>query len=122
MSLSTRLPGASRCRARSALDSAAAASRLEHAAAAKSKSWKLIEARPALQRAFPPMRDVGTGYIIGQIWRSRHIRLKVSPRAVQFSTLSRYLEEVVDVEPGPPSGVFDVFARAGAKRIVGEGA
>ena len=46
----------------------------------------------------------------------------IEPRAVQFSILSRDLEEVVDVEPGAPSGIFDVFVLAGAKQIVGEGA
>ena len=47
-------------------------------------------------------------------------RVNAMSRAVQFSILSRDLEEVVDVEPGAPSGVFDVFVRAGAKQIVGE--
>jgi hypothetical protein len=31
-------------------------------------------------------------------------------------------EDVFDVEGGAPSRVFDVFARPGAARIVGEGA
>jgi hypothetical protein len=42
--------------------------------------------------------------------------------AVRFSIQFRDLEELVDVEAGAPSGVFDVFVPSGAKQIVGEGA
>ena len=43
-------------------------------------------------------------------------------RAVQFSIQSRDFEDVVDVEGGAPSGVFDVGVLSGAEQIVGEGA
>ena len=43
-------------------------------------------------------------------------------RVVQFSIQRRCFEKLVDVEPCAPSRVLDVFARAGAKQIVSEGA
>ena len=69
---------------------------------------------PKLDEAIDLLRAWGFSYRTCAVW--------IKDRAVQFSILSRDLEEVVDVEPGAPSGIFDVFVLAGAKQIVGEGA
>jgi len=51
-----------------------------------------------------------------------HRPLHPNPRAVQFSIQSWDFEDVVDVEGGAPSRVFDVGVPSGAEQIVGEGA
>ncbi len=50
------------------------------------------------------------------------IQLRLEPTAVQFSIQPFDFEDVVEIERGPPAGVFDGVVIAGTQQVVSEGA